>query len=51
MITVRRAHFISPSVIIKHCTRNAVQMVWLATTDLGCAVAYCNGGTPFHVCR
>ncbi|PNH11533.1 Protein PRY2 [Tetrabaena socialis] len=27
------------------------QMVWLASTDLGCAVASCNGGQLFHVCR
>ncbi|EFJ45208.1 hypothetical protein VOLCADRAFT_94361 [Volvox carteri f. nagariensis] len=27
------------------------QVVWRSTTDLGCAVATCNGGQQFHVCR
>ncbi|GLC33599.1 hypothetical protein PLESTB_000093500 [Pleodorina starrii] len=34
-----------------HSVGHFTQMVWVATTDVGCAVTSCSGGAQFHVCR
>ncbi|EFJ45286.1 hypothetical protein VOLCADRAFT_94353 [Volvox carteri f. nagariensis] len=34
-----------------HSVGHFTQVIWKASTDLGCAVATCNGGQQFQVCR